>query len=112
MDEACKKQPHTNEFEIVLFGPGYGESILLHVGGGRWVVIDSCLDGSKNPVSLEYLTQIGVEPSGAIKAVIATHWDEDHIRGMTSILQRCPDAEFCCAGAFDRRSTNSMRAAL
>ena len=26
--------PAGDEFEITLFGPGYGESILLHIGDG------------------------------------------------------------------------------
>ena len=29
--------PGKNEFEITLFGPGYGESVVLHVGNGACV---------------------------------------------------------------------------
>ena len=36
--------PGRREFELTLLGPGYGESIVLHVGDGIWILVDSCLD--------------------------------------------------------------------
>ena len=108
MDEVCNSQPKCDELELVLFGPGYGECILLHVGGGCWLVVDSCLDDKSQPVSLRYLRELGIDPSVAIKAVVATHWHEDHIRGMANILELCPRAEFCCAGALAQREFLSM----
>ena len=102
MDKACRTQPDSDEFELVLFGPGYGECILLHVGCGNWVVVDSCLDPEKVPVALRYLTEIGVDPPSAVSAVIATHWHEDHIRGMSKVLENCPRAAFCCASALSK----------
>ncbi|MDE2731961.1 MAG: MBL fold metallo-hydrolase [Bacteroidota bacterium] len=102
MAEACIERPDVHELEVVLFGPGYGECILLHVGRGYWIVVDSCMHGRNEPVALKYLNQLGLDPSEAIKAVIATHWHEDHIRGMAAILQTCPNADFCCAGALTK----------
>jgi len=33
-----------DEIEVSVFGPGYGESILVHLGAGKWVIVDSCRD--------------------------------------------------------------------
>ena len=41
--------PGDEEFELTLFGPGYGESIVMHVGAGEWVIVDSCLDSDGAP---------------------------------------------------------------
>ena len=47
-----------------MFGPGFGECIALHLGGGNWAIVDSCLDAtSKQPTSLHYLTSIGANPA-------------------------------------------------
>ena len=94
--------PDHKEIEVTLFGPGYGESIVLHVGGGAWVIVDSCIDDAGIPRSLRYLATIGVDPS-AVVLVVATHWHDDHIRGMATIVESCTKASFCCAAALLRR---------
>ena len=43
--------PDSDEFEFTLIGPGYGESIILHLGGGVWVLVDSNVDKDGNPGS-------------------------------------------------------------
>ncbi|MBN1875905.1 MAG: hypothetical protein JXA33_16905 [Anaerolineae bacterium] len=53
--------PAPDELEISVFGPGYGESILVHVGAGNWILVDSCLDPvSKQPAALTYLDTLNV----------------------------------------------------
>jgi len=85
-------QPNSDEIEISIFGPGYGESILIHIGNGEWVVVDSCLNPhSKRPAALEYLEQIGVNTE-AIKLIVATHWHDDHVRGLAEIVEKAPNA--------------------
>src|SRR5947209_2078343 len=37
-------QPGADELELTVFGGGFGESICVHVGGGSWVIVDSCID--------------------------------------------------------------------
>jgi hypothetical protein len=32
-------KPNSEELEIHVFGPGYGESVLVHLGSGDWLVI-------------------------------------------------------------------------
>ncbi len=36
--------PEPDEIEVSLIGPGYGESVLVHLGDGEWVVADSCVE--------------------------------------------------------------------
>lgn len=92
--------PSKSEFEISIFGPGYGESVLLHLGDNTWIIVDSCIDQlSGYPAPLKYLHDIGVDPSTFIKLIIATHWHDDHIRGLSKILEECKAADFCCSSA-------------
>ncbi len=104
--------PPEDEFELTLLGPGYGESIVLHVGGGVWVLIDSCLDPDGAPGALRYLERIGVDPARAVALVVASHWHDDHIRGMARLVEACGEAVFCCAGALCREEFLSVVGAL
>ncbi len=94
-----ERPPREDEIELTLFGPGYGEGMVVHPGRGVWVVIDSCVDSRGTPSALHYLERIGVDPAESIGIVVATHWHDDHIRGLVNILEAAPIAEFCCAGA-------------
>ena len=99
---AVEKPPARNEFEITLFGPGYGECIVLHVGDGVWIVVDSCIDAQGMPAAIPYLRGIGVDPATGVALVVATHWHDDHIRGMARLVAACANARFCCAAALCR----------
>ena len=99
MTDACKSTgcPSEDEIEIVLLGPGYGESIVLHIGRGSWVIVDSCINDEGKPRALEYLASIGVDARRDVDLVVATHWHDDHINGMATIVEVCREANFCCA---------------
>ena len=85
--------PAPEELEISLFGPGFGECVLLHIGDGEWVQIDSCVDHkTRRPVSLEYLSRLGIDSATAIKHVIVSHWHDDHVRGIGEVVRSCRDA--------------------
>ncbi len=81
-------QPSSNELEVSIFSRGSGEAAAVHVGGGRWLLIDSLLSEDKTPVSLDYLEDIGV-PFDAVDAVLLTHWHDDHIAGASKIAELC-----------------------
>ena len=97
------KPPGKGEFELTLLGPGYGESIVLHVGGGVWILVDSCVDTDGTPRALRYLESVGVDPAKAVGLIVATHWHDDHIRGIAKLVEVCKKAAFCCASVLLRK---------
>ena len=81
-----------------VFGPGFGESIVVHLGGGQWMIVDSCLNRqTKGPAALDYLEEIGVKVPGNVRLIVSTHWHDDHIRGIAKLYEKCESAEFVCA---------------
>jgi len=73
------------------------------LGDGEWAVIDSCRTarGTREPAALRYLADIAVDPS-AVKLVVATHWHDDHIKGLAAVFSAAPQAEFVYAAALDQ----------
>lgn len=93
--------PDSDEFEISLFGPGFGEGLAIHYGNNNWITVDSCIDPMDNEsVILKYLKRIKTEPEKNVKYIFATHWHDDHIRGLSQIVNDCKSAEFVCSAAF------------
>jgi hypothetical protein len=89
-----------NELEISVFGPGVGESIVVHIGAGEWMIVDSCPDRRhKQPAALAYLRRLGLEPRTAVRSIVATHWDSDHIRGLGEVVEGCEAADIWCSAA-------------
>ena len=101
--------PSKNEFELSLFGPGYGEGMALHIGNNKWIIIDSCINlKTKEPAILEYLLKIGIRPEKDVVQVIATHWHDDHIRGLAKIYEICESAEFLCSDAINHEEFSQL----
>lgn len=76
-----------------MFGRGRGEALVIHLGHGRWITVDSFIEpSSRQPIALQYLASIGVDPS-AVDFVVATHWDKDHISGIARIVQAASVAD-------------------
>lgn len=96
--------PESDQVEINIFGPGLGESSAVHVGEGQWIIIDSCIDTSTGqPAALGYLKDIGVPIDTAVKLVVATHWHDDHVRGLAQTFAECTSARFCSSAAYTRQ---------
>jgi hypothetical protein len=77
-----------------------GECLVVHLGSGEWMIVDSCLNGETGrPIALDYLNSIGVDVSKQVKLVLVTHWHDDHIRGVGEIVRAAPDAKFGCSAA-------------
>jgi len=103
--------PAPDEPEVVVFGPGYGEAIAVHLGENQWLLVDSCRNpNTKVPASLEYLQQIGVDPTQVL-AVVASHWHDDHVRGLSALLDACSNAELFISGVFNDREAMAFLAA-
>lgn len=97
--------PLINEVEVTLIGTGggYGESIIIKYGNDSWGIIDSCINPhTQSPLALEYLEGIKVDLK-KINFILCTHWHNDHIRGLSILLKKCPNAEFCFARTTDLR---------
>lgn len=90
--------PRNDEIEISVFGPGYGESLLIHVGNGCWIAVDSCIDPIfRRPRALLYLEQLGLDPKTAVHIVIASHWHDDHVRGLHELFTAASSAYLTCS---------------
>ena len=84
--------PAPHELEVSVFGRGYGESILLHIGDGRWVLVDSLCDKDGRVSPLRYLEEVGVNPATAIKLILVTHWHDDHVKGVSAAYELATNA--------------------
>lgn len=98
--------PRADEIEVTVMGPGHGEAVVVHLGDGRWMVVDSCVDSedeNRQPAPLLYLTALGVNPRDAVKLIVASHWDDDHIQGLGRLVEECPNAIFVCPASLTKR---------
>lgn len=78
--------------EIAVLGRSTGESIVVRVSHDSWLVVDSFVS-RRRPAAVRYIEYAG----GAIKDirwVVATHWDNDHVRGLAPVLAVAPRARF------------------
>ena len=93
-------RPPTDCIELSLFGPGVGESVLVHVAAGKWLIVDSCRDPvDGTPAALKYLRSIGVDPAEAIALCVCTHFHADHTDGMAEIISAAPNSNFAIPAA-------------
>jgi hypothetical protein len=103
--------PDLDEFELSLFGPGTGECVVMHVGGGQWVIVDSFIDSrTKQPVALSYLSHLGVDVATAVRLLVVTHWHDDHMRGAAATLEAAVNATFCCSVALRKDEFSKVAA--
>ena len=100
---AIRVPPEHNVMEVTVIGPGYGECILLHIGKGSWIIVDSCLNSEARPAALKYFQDLGLNPAEVVRLIVATHWHDDHIRGMGRLVEVCNNATFCCASVFCKK---------
>ena len=101
--------PAIDEVEVSLFGPGFGECIVIHLGNSDWIIVDSCRDlDSKRPVALEYLASLGVDVERSVRRIVATHWHDDHIDGLSEVFRTARSSSFVCTTAFQRDEFKSL----
>lgn len=82
-----------NEFAVVVIGgPSKGESVLLHYGDGRWLVVDSCTYKGEN-LPLAFLDKVEADKN-LVEHIICSHWHDDHVMGMSDLLKTCPNSYF------------------
>jgi hypothetical protein len=92
--------PEDDCLEVSLFGPGKGECVVVHLGAGRWITVDSCFDQRRhNNPALQYLAELGVDTTTRVRLIVATHAHDDHFAGIADIFGACPSATFVCSSA-------------
>jgi beta-lactamase superfamily II metal-dependent hydrolase len=93
--------PDRDEVEVSVFGGGYGEALCVHVDGD-WFLVDSCVNPETDaPAGLSYLETLGVDPA-AVRLIVVTHWDDDHIKGVAQLVAECGSAAVACSLALRR----------
>lgn len=86
-------RPSNDEIEVSVFGggKGFGECILLHLKNDFWAVVDSFnITSNKEqiPVAQHYLQTLYPDSwQTKIKLVIISHWHDDHIRGVSTLIK-------------------------
>lgn len=99
-----KPAPDDIEVSILGGGNGYGECIVIHTGFDHWIVVDSAIDpGSKKPLALSYFEEMGVDHAAVVQMIIASHWHDDHIKGLSDVVSQCPNAVFVCSQALEQK---------
>ncbi|MBU2166803.1 MAG: MBL fold metallo-hydrolase [Alphaproteobacteria bacterium] len=58
---------------------------------GVWIVIDSLKDENRGSAPLSYLRHMGVD-LGAVALVMATHWHDDHVAGISQLYREAGNA--------------------
>ena len=74
--------PVEGALTVYVFGPGFGESQVVALPGGKWMVVDSCEQNGVN-LPLALLQHFGVQ---VIDLLVMTHPDLDHYRGIPDII--------------------------
>lgn len=77
-----------DDLHLFLFGPGYGESVVVRVPPGLWVVIDSLIQ-SDGEVPAERLLR---SSGGTVALAVLTHPHDDHAPGLERAFAASPDA--------------------
>lgn len=96
--------PAPHEVEISVFGPGLGECLVIHVGDGDWIIVDSFRDrATGQSVALDYLRAMNVDVGNRVQMVVASHWHDDHINGLDELLSEARNARFVNSAAHELR---------
>lgn len=91
--------PRLDEVEVSIFGPGKGEAIAVHLGGGDWITVDSCRNQlTQGHATLEYFERIGVDPA-QIRLVVGTHAHDDHVAGIADLYSAASTAVYVTSPA-------------
>lgn len=94
--------------EVVVLGKGIGESVLVSLRLGEWVIVDSFRTPGGGPAALDYLIGRGVVPEREVAAVILSHLHADHSEGIDEVLLRCPRATFSMPAAVPDQHWNQL----
>ncbi len=65
------------------------------------MVVDSCTKSRRSDANaaIDYLDSLGVDIGKSVEIIVATHWHDDHIRGLHSTVERAENSIFFCSSA-------------
>lgn len=78
--------PKIDEVEFTFFGPGIGESIVVHIPEIGWGIIDSCEFGPATERFVPPLEYLIYQQVKTLAFLILTHPHADHFKGMEQII--------------------------
>lgn len=77
---------------VIVFGPGFGESIAIRVPPDTWIVVDGCKTGEVSPAA-----QLLADHHKSWSCVVLTHRHEDHSIGLDDVLAQDGTGPIGCA---------------
>lgn len=78
----------TNDrLHMVVFGPGYGESVAVYIPDGGWVICDS-LSSAHGSTDLVPAAELLSSRRESAAALILTHPHDDHVAGFDRLVHR------------------------
>jgi len=96
------EHPGDDEIEVTLLGRGVGESVVVHLPGHEWLVVDSFIDyQTKLPVAQWYLESLGAS-NDSVKTIVVTHFHADHYRGIDALHDYYRSARLMITDALGR----------
>jgi hypothetical protein len=87
----------TDRLHIVVFGPGYGESVAVYIPDGGWLICDSL---SRPYGSVDFIPAAELLTSRQERAavLILTHPHDDHVGGFDRLVARFADGRVGLVG--------------
>jgi hypothetical protein len=79
------------DIEVSVFSRGIGECILVKYDPTSWIIVDSLIDETGNPVALTYLEKEGIDLD-FVKLIALSHWHDDHVKGAAKLAAECKNA--------------------
>ncbi|MEW6756554.1 MAG: MBL fold metallo-hydrolase [Candidatus Latescibacterota bacterium] len=85
---------------LVVYGPGFGESVLVRVPPDTWLVVDGCTIGGRSPAA-----RLLADQQAEWSCVVLTHPHLDHVLGLDGVREVSGSGPIGCAvpGALDPR---------
>lgn len=79
-----------DRLHVVVFGPGYGESVAVYIPDGGWLICDS-LSSAHGSADLVPASELLTSRRELAAALILTHPHDDHVAGFDRLVQRLAD---------------------
>jgi len=72
------------------------------------MIVDSCIHENGEPVSIAYLKEMGIDVGRQVPIVVASHWHDDHVRGLARAFKECENATIVFASALTREEFQTL----